>query len=93
MGRKAASIWQSNTGQSGECEAVAWSYAAAAATEIDTHVPFYRGFDGGGLALHDIVATGHYFGVHGLVAGGMTDQPRRPRSQALFPQMRRWLQI
>ena len=78
--------------QAGECEAVAWSYAAASAIGIDTRIPFYRGFEGEGLALHDQVASGYYFGVHGLAAGGMTDLPR-PRSLTPFPQMKRWLQI
>lgn len=66
--------------QSGECEAVAWSYAAA------------LGFDDEGLALHDQVASGYYFGVHGLAAGGMTDLPR-PYLTLPFPRMKRWLQI
>ncbi len=78
--------------QCGECEAVAWSYAAAAAVGIDTRIPFFRGFEGDGLALHDQVASGYYFGVHGLAAAGMTDLPR-PHSAIPFPTMRRWLQI
>ncbi|WP_454884267.1 hypothetical protein [Sphingomonas oryzagri] len=78
--------------QSGECEAVAWSYAAALAIGIDTRIPFYRGFDDEGLALHDQVASGYYFGVHGLAAGGMTDLPR-PHLTSPFPRMKRWLQI
>lgn len=78
--------------QSGECEAVAWSYAAALAIGIDTRIPFRRGFDGEGLSLHDQVASGYYFGVHGLAAGGMTDLPR-PRSITPFPRMKRWLQL
>jgi hypothetical protein len=78
--------------QSGECEAVAWSYAAALAIGIDTRIPFYRGFDDEGLSLHDQVASGYYFGVHGLVAGGMTDLPR-PHSTTPYPRMKRWLQV
>lgn len=78
--------------QCGECEAVAWSYAAAVAIGIDTRIPFFRGFEGDGLALHDQVASGYYFGVHGLAAAGMTDLPR-PRSTTPFPDMKRWLQV
>ena len=78
--------------QSGECEAVAWSYAAATAIGIDTRIPFIRGFDGEGPALHDQVASGYYFGVHGLAAGGMTDLPRA-RAVSPYPRMKRWLQI
>lgn len=78
--------------QAGECEAVAWSYAAALAIDIDTRIPFFRGFEGEGLALHDQVATGYYFGVHGRAAAGMTDLPRS-RGTSRFPAMKRWLQI
>lgn len=78
--------------QSGETEAVAWSYAAAVALGLDTRIPFYRGFDGAGLDLHDQVASGYYFGVHGLAAGGMSEIPRR-WSTTPFPKMKRWLQI
>jgi hypothetical protein len=78
--------------QCGECEAVAWSYAAAVEIGIDTRPPFFRGFEGDGLALHDQVASGYYFGVHALAAAGMTELPR-PRSATPFPKMKRWLQI
>lgn len=78
--------------QSGECEAVAWSYAAAHAIGIDTRIPFSRGFSGVGLALHDVIALSYYFGVHGLAACGMTDLPR-PRANTPFPEMKRWLQV
>lgn len=78
--------------QAGECEAIAWSYAAALTIGIDTRIPFCRGFEGEGLDLHDQVASGYYFGVHGLAAGGMTDLPRRP-SPSPFPRMKRWLQV
>jgi hypothetical protein len=77
--------------QCGECEAVAWSYAAAVSIGIDTRIPFFRGFEGDGLTLHDQVASGYYFGVHGLAAAGMTDLPR-PHSTTPFPKMKRWLQ-
>jgi hypothetical protein len=59
---------------------------------IDTRIPFYRGFDGQGLDLHDQVASGYYFGVHGLAGGGMTDLPQ-PRVSSPFPRMKRWLQL
>jgi hypothetical protein len=78
--------------QCGECEASAWSYAAALAIGIDTRVPFYRGYEGDGLIVHDQIASGRYFGVHGLAAGGMTELPK-PWSAQPFPAMKRWLQI
>lgn len=78
--------------QCGECEATAWSFAAAHAAGLDTRIPFIRGFEGDGLMLHDQIAAGCYFGVHGLAAGGMTDLPR-PRSAVPFPLMKRWLQV
>lgn len=77
--------------QAGETETVAWSYAAANELGIDTRIPFYRGFDGEGLDLHAQVASGCYFGVHGLAAAGMSDIPRR-WSTTPFPKMKRWLQ-
>lgn len=78
--------------QCGESEAVAWSYAAAAAIGIDTRVPFYRGFEGTGLDLHDQIAAGYHFGIHGLAAVGMTQLPRRHHGTP-FPRMKRWLQV
>lgn len=73
--------------QAGEQEAIAWSYAAAAAARINpTHV-FHEGAYGGdeiGL-LHALDARAHP-GIHGLQAGGMT-------TTKLFPKMLRWMQI
>jgi len=44
------------------------------------------------MELHDQVASGYCFGVHGLAAGGMTDLPR-VHSASPFPRMKRWLEI
>lgn len=75
--------------QSGETEAIAWSYAAAAAIGVDTALPFQLGFDGEGMDLHTMIAVGSYFGINGLAAGGMT-RVRRPDA---FPKMIRWMQV
>lgn len=77
--------------QSGETEAIAWSYAAARFIGIDTMLPFKKGLDGNGKDLHDSLAAGRYLGIHGLAHAGMTDLPRRGRAKS-FPDMKRWMQ-
>lgn len=78
--------------QSSESEAIAWSYAAALAANIDTRLPFLKGFGGDGLDIHHQVRHGQHLGIHGLAHGGMTDLPR-PRNAMPFPKMKRWMQI
>lgn len=75
--------------QSGECEAIAWSYAAARAIGIDTTLPFRLGFEGNGLEVHTGLRMGHHFGINGLAAGGMTDL----RGGSAFPKMHKWMQV
>lgn len=76
--------------QSGEQEAIAWSYAAAHHLGIDTMLPFAKGFDGDGRETHDMLVIGHHLGIHGLFHSGMTDLPRQG---AGYPAMKRWMQI
>lgn len=77
--------------QSGETEAIAWSYAAAYAIGVDTLLPFKKGFDGHGEDLHASLAAGQHLGIHGLAHAGMTDLPQRGRAAA-FPNMKKWMQ-
>lgn len=74
--------------QSGETEAIAWSYAAAATIGVDTMLPFLMGFEGEGEDLHTMIAARGYFGINGLAAGGMT----KIRGADGFPKMIRWMQ-
>lgn len=78
--------------QSGEAEAIAWSYAAAHRLGINTCIPFKKGFDGAGAEVHAMLAAGAHFGVNGLVAGGMTEHPRFG-PMFPFPKMKRWMQL
>ncbi|MEP9356377.1 hypothetical protein ABLE93_22740 [Xanthobacter sp. KR7-65] len=78
--------------QSLETEAIAWSYAAALAADIDSRLPFLKGFGGGGLDIHHQVEHGQHLGIHGLAHGGMTELPWR-HSVTPFPKMKRWMQI
>jgi hypothetical protein len=75
--------------QSGESEAIAWSYAAAHEIGVDTTLPFQLGFDGEGAEIHATLGAGCHFGINGLVAGGMT----KMRGSEGFPRMTRWMQI
>lgn len=74
--------------QSGETEAIAWSYAAAVEIGIDSRLPFRLGFQGEGMQLHDMLKVGAYFGINGLAAAGMT----KLRGPDRFPKMIRWMQ-
>ncbi|MGY3581777.1 hypothetical protein ACVIGB_000152 [Bradyrhizobium sp. USDA 4341] len=76
--------------QSGEQEAIAWSYAAAHHIGIDTRLPFAQGFDGNGQEIHDMLAIGCHLGIHGLFHAGMTQLPRQVHG---YPKMKRWMQI
>lgn len=81
--------------QAGECEAIAWSYAAAVhigydALNIFTHtypgLPQHRQpFQGEGKDLFHSVKAGAYFGVHGLHHAGMCNRKQ-------WPVMKKWLQ-
>lgn len=80
--------------QAGECEAIAWSYAAAVKIGYPTRDVFvYRRrrfpgvapFGGKGEDVWHQVRTGCYFGVHGLHHANMCDRRR-------WPEMKKWLQ-
>lgn len=73
--------------QSGETEAIAWSYAAAVAAGIPPRVVFHNaGYDGDGEGLALQLSLGQHFGVHGLHAAKMT-------TCRMYPKMLRWLQV
>ena len=79
--------------QSGESEAIAWSYTAALAAGIPPASVFHEGGygdtpDSARHLLAKLSALQHV-GIHGLAAGGMCLLPRRGG----FPSMLRWLQI
>lgn len=80
--------------QSSETEAIAWSYAAAVAAGVDTFLPFAVGFQDEGEIVHEQLAMGMHFGIHGLFHAGMTRVPNGVRpAEDCFPNMIRWLQI
>ncbi len=82
--------------QSSEQEAIAWSYAAAVAANIDPRLVFPKTkdtFGGAGPSLRVQLEHGMHPGIQGLIAGGMTQSPRFKRGTAPFPNMVRWLQL
>lgn len=72
--------------QSGEAEAIAWSYAASLAAGIDATQLFETGFESDGMAIYHLLKAGKYLGINGLHHGGMCEQKD-------FPQMKQWLQV
>ena len=72
--------------QSGETEAIAWSYAAAVAAGINPMLPFLHGFDGAGDEVCLALEANSYLGINGLRAGGMIESVKS------FPSMTRWMQ-
>ena len=77
------------TVQSGECEATAWAWAAG------IHIGLLPGsiirdedYGGDGEAIRCMVATGRYFGVHGLSHAGFCSL----RGEGCYPRMRHWIQ-
>jgi hypothetical protein len=72
--------------QSGETEAIAWSYAAAVVTGVSPEELFLNGFGSDGVEDLTIgLSTGRYLGVNGLHHSGMTTLKE-------FPKMIRWMQ-
>ena len=73
--------------QMGECEAIAWEYAAIIEAGMDPAPMFGHPdrFNGEGLELVGMLKFGAHFGVHGLQAGGMT-------TTKTYPKMIRWMQ-
>jgi hypothetical protein len=76
-----------------EIAAIAWSYAAAVALQLDLAILFHDdGYRGGASALRDNFSAGRYIGVPVLVWLGMTSPPGQsgdPRNE--YPAMRSWL--
>jgi hypothetical protein len=79
--------------QSGEQEAIAWSFAAAAHIGLPTDLPFRQGFDNGGPLIHRMLEVGEFSGINGLAAGGMTARSSRWTAGPVFPEMIRWIQV
>ncbi len=77
--------------QSGESEAIAWSYAAAKHIGIDTMLPFEIGFNGpaDGAEVHYCLSMNSHFGINGLYHAGMT----KMRGEDRYPKMIRWMQL
>jgi hypothetical protein len=68
-----------------EMAAIAWSYAAAVAIGVDSHVLFHEaGYRGAAATLADQFTTTPPFGVPLLAWYGLTDT-------ASYPRMTRWL--
>lgn len=77
-----------------EMAAIAWSYAAARALEIDPAVVFHpHGYRGGARAIIDNFAAGRYFGVPMLEWFGMvaTTKEAEASGDDPYPKMQRWL--
>lgn len=76
-----------------ELAAMAWSYAAAIAIEIDPRVVFHEGgYHGRGSGLAQNYALGLYIGLPELVAAGLTHSPgSAPEGAPVYPAMVRWL--
>lgn len=82
----------SNPGE--EMAAMAWSYAAALAAEIDPAIVFHEhGYKGGGASLLDGFRSGRGPGVPMLAWYGLTRDPAGTVQSNLpdFPAMARWL--
>lgn len=77
-----------------EMAAIAWSYAALRAIDIDPAIVFHDdGYRGGGSSIAENFGNGQYFGVPMLEWFGMaaSAQVAASTGAARFPQMRRWL--
>ena len=78
--------------QSGEQEAIAWSFAAARAAKINDELPFQRGFNGEGMSVWHDLTLGHHAGIKGLHHAGMTVYRSVANQGPFFPHMKKWLQ-
>lgn len=79
-----------------EMAAIAWSYAAALALDIEPEIVFHAvGYKSGGANIVDNFSKGHYFGVPILRWLGMTtEQTGRTPPDAVgpfYPAMQKWL--
>jgi len=77
-----------------EMAAIAWSWAAALAAEVDPALVFHEGgYRGGSVAVLKAFGAGDFFGVPMLQYFGMSAEPRHAAATGLpaFPEMARWL--
>lgn len=78
----------------GEVEAMAWSYAAIRALDLDPSVLFHAGgYHGQSPSLIQTYALGVYPGCHGLALAGLTliGEAARAGGVPPYPHMVRWL--
>lgn len=74
-----------------EMAAIAWSYAAALAADVDPRLVFHEaGYRGGGGWIADNFAEGRFLGVPMLQWFGMARE-RGEDGEPAFPHMLRWL--
>jgi hypothetical protein len=76
-----------------EMAAIAWSFAAALAMDLDPAVLFHDGgYRGGAKALRENFSQGHYVGVPLLAMWGLTIEPHRATSKGprAYPHMLAW---
>ena len=79
-----------------EMSAIAWSYAAALAIDLDPAIVFHEaGYNGGSASILENFTTGRYFGVPMLEYYGMTLTKRftEERGMPRYPHMLSWLRI
>ncbi len=75
-----------------EMAAIAWSYAALRAIEIDPAIVFHdEGYNGGAAAIIENFTAGRYFGVPLLQYYGMAARDDDDPERARYPAMQRWL--
>jgi hypothetical protein len=77
-----------------EMAAIAWSWAALRALDLDPAVVFHpAGYKGAAESILCNFSAGRYFGVPLLACWGMTRDPHfdAPGAGPPFPAMRRWL--
>ena len=77
-----------------EMMALAWSYAAITALQLDPAIVFHdHGYQGGGASLIENFTEGRVIGLPMLQWVGMTLDPQRAAEQNLppYPHMLRWL--
>ncbi len=73
--------------QAGETEATAWAFAAGRASGLpDEAIIQDHEYDGEGASIRAGLKANCYFGINGLVAGGLCENVRA------YPTLTRWLQ-
>lgn len=80
------------SGPGEEMAAIAWSYAACVHLGLDPGLVFHdHGYKGGGAALRENFAAGHYVGVPLLQWYGLTRERPDGTDAPVYPRMTRWL--